>query len=106
MRAAGPGPPASRTHITGEADVSSTVGRSPGKASTSSATDRGTPIRSGGTCATSSTRALQLTFGAGALVSAVAAIGTFAALCTGPRLRPGQAPPPGSADHSPVGVPL
>ena len=64
-----------------------------------------TVAHSGGTCATSSTRALQLTFGAGALVTAVAAIGTFAALCTGPRLRPGQAPP-GSSDRSPVGVPL
>ncbi|MCT1620064.1 hypothetical protein [Janibacter hoylei] len=64
-----------------------------------------TVAHSGGTCATSSTRALQLTFGAGALVSAMAAIGTFAALCTGPRLRPGQAPP-GSSDRSPVGVPL
>lgn len=65
-----------------------------------------TAAHSGGSCTTSSTRALQLTFGAGALVSAVAAIGTFAALCTGPRLRPGQAPPPGSSDRSPVGVPL
>lgn len=65
-----------------------------------------TVAHSGGSCTTSSTRALQLTFGAGALVSALAAIGTFAALCTGPRLRPGQAPPPGSSDRSPVGVPL
>ena len=65
-----------------------------------------TVAHSGGSCTTPSTRALQLTFGAGSLVSVVAAIGTFAALCTGPRLRPGQAPPPGSSDHSPVGVPL
>ena len=65
-----------------------------------------TVAHSGGSCTTPSTRALQLTFGAGALVSVVAAIGTFAALCTGPRLRPGQAPPPGSSDRPPVGVPL
>lgn len=64
-----------------------------------------TAAHSGGTCATSSTRTFQLAFGAGALASAVAAVGTFAALCVGPRLRTGQAPPPGSPDRSPVGVP-